>query len=145
MILSKTEEYAIKAAVFIAHKSISEERTNLKEISEEIDSPEAFTAKILQTLVRHKIINSTKGAGGGFSIDYSKAKKVKLIDIVTALDPLYDKKGCVLGLSQCSESNPCPIHHKYKPVKAEILSLLRKTSLQELSENYEKGLSYLKN
>lgn len=145
MILSKTEEYAIKAAVFIAHKSLQDERTNLKEISEEIDSPEAFTAKILQTLVRHRIINSVKGAGGGFSIVAQMTKKIKLIDIVVALDPLYDKKGCVLGLSHCSEVNPCPIHHKYKPVKAKILELLRKTSLFELSENYEKGLSYLKN
>ena len=66
---SKACEYGIKATIFIASNSYEKQRVSLKEIAKEIDSPEAFTAKILQNLVRHKIINSVKGAYGGFEIE----------------------------------------------------------------------------
>ena len=33
-----------------------------------VDSPIAFTAKILQVLVKNNILKSTKGVGGGFMI-----------------------------------------------------------------------------
>jgi Rrf2 family iron-sulfur cluster assembly transcriptional regulator len=50
----------------------------LKGISKEIDSPIAFTAKILQTLVKNNIINSVKGSTGGFEADLKKIKKNKI-------------------------------------------------------------------
>ena len=69
---SKACEYGIKATIFIAIKSCEDKRVNTKEISQEINSPAAFTAKILQALVRHKVIDSVKGPHGGFQI-----KKIK--------------------------------------------------------------------
>ena len=63
---SKACEYGIKAAIFIATKSYEGVRVSPKEIAENISSPQAFTAKILQSLVRHNIVNSVKGAYGGF-------------------------------------------------------------------------------
>ena len=63
---SKACEYAIKASIYIAISSLEGKRVTPKQISEEIDSPTAFTAKILQALVRNNIVNSVKGAYGGF-------------------------------------------------------------------------------
>ncbi|MET0760542.1 MAG: transcriptional regulator, partial [Flavobacterium sp.] len=46
---SKTCEYGIRASIFIASQSYQNNRIGLKDIAKKIDSPEAFTAKILQT------------------------------------------------------------------------------------------------
>jgi Rrf2 family iron-sulfur cluster assembly transcriptional regulator len=54
---SKACEYGIRAAIYIAQQSMQNRKSGLKEIAEAIASPEAFTSKILQTLVRHKVIN----------------------------------------------------------------------------------------
>ena len=68
MIFSKACEYGIRASIYIAQQSLNDERASLKDISREIGSPEAFTAKILQTLVKNKIIDSIKGSHGGFEV-----------------------------------------------------------------------------
>ena len=65
---SKSCEYAIRATIFIASKCCENRKVGLKEIADAIDSPTAFTAKILQKLSKNKIINSTKGVNGGFEI-----------------------------------------------------------------------------
>jgi Rrf2 family iron-sulfur cluster assembly transcriptional regulator len=145
MIFSKACEYGIKAAIYVAEQSISENRASLKGISKEINSPEAFTAKILQTLVKHNIINSVKGATGGFEADLKKIKKIKLIEIVIAIDGTLHESKCVLGLNQCSELHPCPVHNKYKHIKKDILAMLEKTTLAEMSTSVIEGLSCLKN
>jgi len=145
MIFSKAIEYGIKACVYVAQQSMNGYRSNLKEISEHIDSPEAFTAKILQQLVKRGIIHSIKGAGGGFALELKEMKKTKLADIVLALDAGFMDSTCVLGLKHCSETNPCPVHHKYKGIKKETLHLLKTTTLLEMSTNLDKGLAYLRN
>ena len=83
---SKACEYGIKAAIYIAVNSAENKRVSPKEISENIDSPQAFTAKILQALVRHNIITSVRGAYGGFEIDKTKIETTKLSQIVYAID-----------------------------------------------------------
>ncbi|MCB0485648.1 MAG: Rrf2 family transcriptional regulator, partial [Flavobacteriaceae bacterium] len=66
---SKACEYAIRATLYISIKSIEGSRLGIKEIAKEIDSPEPFTAKILQTLSREGIISSIKGPNGGFFLE----------------------------------------------------------------------------
>lgn len=145
MIFSKACEYGIKAAVYIAEQSTVGNRASLKGISKEIGSPEAFTAKILQTLVKHNIISSVKGAMGGFEADVKKINKTKLAEIVYAIDGSSHDGKCVLGLNHCSESQPCPVHNKYKHIKKEILQMLEKTTLAEMSNSLIEGLSCLRN
>lgn len=83
---SKACEYGIRSAIYIANASMDKNRVSVKEISEEINSPVAFTAKILQQLTKAKIIFSSKGSKGGFQIPKSQIKKIKLRQIVQAID-----------------------------------------------------------
>lgn len=144
MIFSKACEYGVKATVYVAQKSLNQERCSMKDISKEIDSPEAFTAKILQKLVKAKIINSVKGASGGFEVGIKEMKKIKLTDIVIAIDGELNEKVCVLGLKKCSEDHPCPVHNKFKHIKKDVLSMIHNTSLAEMSNSVEAGLACLK-
>ncbi|MEW4923890.1 Rrf2 family transcriptional regulator [Algibacter sp. 2305UL17-15] len=141
---SKACEYGIKAAIFIATKSYEGVRVSPKEIAKEIDSPQAFTAKILQALVRNEVVSSVKGAHGGFEIDVNKIKSIKLSQIVNAIDGDNIYNGCGLGLHTCDENHPCPVHDKFKVVRDELKFMLENTSLEELALNIKSGASFLK-
>ncbi|WP_369994274.1 Rrf2 family transcriptional regulator [Winogradskyella sp.] len=141
---SKACEYGIKAAIFIAVNSSENKRVTPKEISKEIDSPQAFTAKILQALVRHEIVNSVRGAHGGFEMDKGKIATTKLSQIVYAIDGDNIYKGCGLGLHTCNENHPCPVHDKFKIVREELRDMLEHTTLEQLALDIKSGASFLK-
>ncbi len=141
---SKTCEYAIRATIFIAAESYKDQRVGLKDIAIKIDSPEAFTAKILQTLVKHHVINSTKGPTGGFDIPKDLIAQIKLAQIVSAIDGDAIYNGCAIGLKQCSESHPCPVHNKFKTIRQELKHMLCTTTLEELALGIKSGSTYLK-
>jgi|UniRef100_UPI00404AAAFD Rrf2 family protein len=141
---SKACEYGIKASIFIAINSYEGKRVSPKEIAKEINSPQAFTAKILQALVRHKVINSVKGAYGGFEINKNELKDIKLSQLVKAIDGDNIYNGCGLGLEKCDENHPCPVHDKFKNVRGELKFMLENTSLEELALNIKSGISFLK-
>lgn len=141
---SKACEYGIRASIFIAVNSFEGRRVSPKEIAAEIDSPAAFTAKILQALVRHHVINSVKGAYGGFEIDKASIKDIKLSDIVDAIDGDSIYKGCGLGLKACDEEKPCPVHDKFKVVREELKAMLESTNLETLAFDLKVGDTFLK-
>ena len=137
-------EYGIKASIFIAINSRDGRRVSPKEIAKEIDSPQAFTAKILQDLVRANIINSVKGAYGGFEIDKKDISNIKLSQIVNAIDGDKIYNGCGLGLHTCDEEHPCPVHDKFKIVRSELKNMLENTNLEQLALDIQSGASFLK-
>lgn len=141
---SKACEYGIKATIFVAKQSLEGKRTNLKEISGAIASPEAYTAKILQSLVKNQIIYSTKGVNGGFEMDSQQFKTLKLHTIVVAIDGNDLLTGCVLGLTECSDKNPCPMHEKYLALKKHIGTILHNTSISELVDGINFNFDVLK-
>ncbi|WP_430613522.1 RrF2 family transcriptional regulator [Flavobacterium sp. JP2137] len=141
---SKTCEYAIRATIFIAAESYRDQRVGLQDIAIKIDSPEAFTAKILQTLVKHKVINSTKGPSGGFDIPKDLIAQIKLAQIVSAIDGDAVYNSCAIGLKQCSEVQPCPVHNKFKNIREELKKMLCTTTLEELALGIKSGSTYLK-
>ena len=62
---SKATEYALRATIFIAQNSSEEKKVGIQTIAKAIDSPQSFTAKILQLLTRdNKIISSAPGRHG---------------------------------------------------------------------------------
>ena len=141
---SKACEYGIKASVYIIDSSLKNQKVSMKEVAKAIDSPEAYTSKILQQLTRSNIIKSEKGPTGGFSIDKDKIEQLDLSMIVSAIDGDSIYNECGLGFHQCNESKPCVIHHQYKSIRGDLKTMLENTLLVDLSEDIEKGLSFLK-
>lgn len=141
---SKACEYGIKAAIYVAVQSLEDKRVSLKDIAKEIDSPVAFTAKILQQLVRSHVMNSVMGPTGGFQIEKRKIDEIKLSQIVDAIDGEAIYKGCGLGLKECNARKPCPVHDKFAKIRDELKDMLENTSLYELATGLEVGLTFLK-
>ncbi|PZF71698.1 RrF2 family transcriptional regulator [Taibaiella soli] len=142
-IFSKTCEYAMRAVFYVASNTADGSRVGLKEIAAEIDSPEHFLAKILQDLCRKGIIDSAKGPNGGFFAD-AKTMTRPLSDIVSAVDGDAIFTGCGLGLSQCSEINPCPLHAEFKKVRNQITHMLTTTTIGQFNKQLLNGKISLK-
>ncbi len=133
---SKTCEYAVRAVIFIAQQTKDGGKVGIRDIAKGIDSPEYFIAKILQELSRKGLLQSTKGPNGGFYLDKT-AMKHSLADIVKAVDGDNIFLGCGLGLKQCSESHPCPIHHEFKKIRKQLAQMLEKAKVGTFTAELE--------
>ncbi len=140
--LSLTCKTAIKAVIYLASKFDSGEKTGIKEIASYIDGSEHTVGKMLQTLVKAEVINSSKGPTGGFYMN-AKQKNKSILAIVEAIDGKDVFKQCGLGLSKCSATHPCPIHDDYKRVRDLFEKLCREKKVSDLCEPVNDGLAYL--
>lgn len=140
---SKTCEYALRALIFIAQQSKNEGRVGIKEISKNISSPEYFIAKILQDLSRKGFVQSAKGPNGGFYMD-AKNLNTSIADIVKEMDGDKLFTGCGLGLDQCSETHPCPIHNQFKSIRNDLRIMLETSKIQMFADNLDLKLTHLK-
>lgn len=137
--------YGIRAIVCLAACGSKEEgRLNLKEVAKRTDSPEAFTAKVLQQLSRAGLVRSVKGPNGGFEITTEEAKKVRLSHVVAAIDGDAIYTGCALGLHQCDAAKPCPLHDHFLGIREDLRRMLERTSVHDLMSGLRDGDTFLK-
>ncbi len=141
---SKACEYGIRAAIHIGHQSKSGNRISLKAVAKAIDSPVAFTAKILQSLANDNLIISTKGPKGGYEISDNKSSEISLLKIVEAIDGDKIYNGCGLGLKQCNKWQPCPLHDRFVAIRNELKKMLATTSIKDVTEGMHDGVFFLK-
>ena len=140
--LSLTCKTAIKAVIYLASKFETGEKAGIKEIAEYINASEHTVGKMLQTLVKEKVINSLKGPTGGFFIT-AKQINQPIINIVVAIDGLDVFNQCGLGLSKCSATHPCPMHDDYKVIRDQFREMCRQKKVSDLCESVNEGLAYL--
>lgn len=140
--LSVTCKTAIKAVIYLASKFKSAEKAGIIEIAKYIDASEHSVGKLLQTLVKENIINSSKGPTGGFYISKEQIK-LPIIVIIEAIDGKEIFKECGLGLSKCSSTHPCPIHNDYKGGRDLMEKLFRSKKIADLCEPVNNGFAYL--
>lgn len=140
---SKTCEYAIRALIYIAQHSKDGAKISIKDIALGIDSPEHFIAKILQQLGKKGFVKSIKGPNGGFYMERDELK-LNLADVVREIDGERLFTGCGLGLKECSESHPCPIHDDFIKIKLNLTILLESSQIQFFVDNLDLKLTFLK-
>ena len=136
--LSKSTEYAMRALVFVQLCNWERKRPSVGEIAKEIEAPEAYTAKILQTLTKNKLLNSMKGRGGGFFFKENQSS-LTLYDVIHVVegDACFHK--CGFGLRQCNDDNPCPFHEKYKVLRDGFFEIVKTETIISLSEKILHG------
>lgn len=128
----------------MARQSINGHKVSIVEVANAIQSPLAYTSKILQQLKRFGCICSDKGRRGGFYIKSENLETLKLITVVEAIDGSYGYSNCVLGLAECGEHKPCPLHHQFKKVRNDLRKVLGKTTIKSLALGLEKSNTFLK-
>jgi len=141
----KATEYALRSVIYLARKSSKEKKVGLSEIAKAIDSPQSFTAKILQLLTKdNKVVSSARGPNGGFFLA-EKAGKLPVSSILEAVGENEILKKCVLGLKLCSEAKPCPMHAQYKVIKEKLRMLFEEKTIQQLAEEMATDATFINN
>lgn len=114
----------------------------VQEIAGAIDSPIAFTSKILQQLARANLVFSMRGPHGGFSkLEHGE---VTLMDIIHATDGEKITHKCILGFGDCSVQHPCALHFKFAEIRVKLNQVLSDASMKELGELVGGGKVFLK-
>ena len=121
--------------VYIAGKSNNEEKIGIKQISKDLGLPSPFLAKILQSLAKQKILRSSKGPHGGFSLT-NDSKDIFLIDVVKAIDGEDVFSKCVLHNDNCKCSDRgktvCTLHDDYVKERSKIEKVFETKTVQNL-------------
>jgi len=140
--LTNAAKYAIRAVLYLTEKVETKEKLSGKDISKNLDIPDAFIAKLLQKLVKAKVVSSTKGPNGGF---YMSEKNLKnhINDIILAIDGRDIFEGCFMGLPVCSDENPCPIHHIVAPFKDQLQNKFQKLTILDFTKEIKLNGTHL--
>lgn len=113
---------------------------DLNEIAVGQNIPKHFLSKILQLLVKHKLLVSMKGPTGGYKLN-RPPDEICLIEIVEAIDGLDIFKQCGIGFRKCNPDKPCPIHTDYKKIRDRVYKLFEEKTLVTLNEEIKNGQS----
>lgn len=141
---SKACEYALRATIYIAQQSAQGQRLSVDEVADNIDAPRSFTAKILQQLNKGNIISSVKGPNGGF---YMAEDQVALPvwDVLVTMNEDERLIKCVIGLNECSDRKPCPMHDRYKFIKQQLTELFKEKAIKDLAKETGKKKVFIRN
>ena len=125
--ISQTAEYALRAMVFLAMRNSA---ATGQEIAETTRVPAGYLSKIMQQLVKGKLVNSQRGIGGGFVLS-RKPIEISILDVVNAVDPIDRIKSCPLGI-QSHGFNLCPLHKRLSEATAHVEAAFAASNLNEL-------------
>ena len=134
----------MRSIVFVAKNASKDAKIGIKMIAEELDLPTPYLGKILQKLTGGNILEGVKGPKGGFYLK-EECKDVKLIRIIEEIDGLEFFSKCGMGMHECSETHPCPLHDDLKIFRDGLWSLYSSKSIRDMVDSIERGASFIKN
>jgi Rrf2 family protein len=127
-LLSQTVEYALRAVVYLARESPAARTAD--EIAAATLVPRAYLSKILQGLVRAKVLVSRRGVGGGLAL-VQLPKDLTILDVVNAVEPIVRIRSCPLGLATHG-TRLCALHRRLDGALASVERAFAQSTLADL-------------
>ncbi len=135
MLFTKAGEYALLASALIARDT---KPIGVDSLSSTLGISKSFLAKILQNLAKNSILDSYKGAKGGFTLA-KKPSEISIYEIIKACD---ETSGVVFACSdgdKCCPNTPqkeksCIVWRLLNEVQTRVDDLLQATKLSDLLE-----------
>ncbi|MCW5823699.1 MAG: Rrf2 family transcriptional regulator [Cyanobacteria bacterium TGS_CYA1] len=127
---SQTAEYALRAITFMSMHS--DRPFSVIEIAEKTQIPQAYLAKVLQSVSRAGLVKSKRGLNGGFMLSIPP-EQMTILDVINAVDPIIYGERCPLGLEMHGNSL-CSIHEKLRIAYSTIEEIFSKTKISDLLE-----------
>lgn len=126
--LSQTVEYALRAATYLA--TAPQQPRTVDQIAEVTHVPVAYLSKVLQQLAREGIVSSRRGTGGGFTLARNPSK-LRILEIVQAVEPIQRIRTCPLGLPSHGR-RLCPLHKRLDNALADMERAFAASTLAEI-------------
>ncbi|HYA88944.1 MAG TPA: Rrf2 family transcriptional regulator [Nitrospirota bacterium] len=132
MLITRETDYAIRCILYLAH--YHDRIASVKEIARAMHIPKSFLAKILQRLVRNGILESIRGAQGGFRLTM-KPSEISLLTIMEAIQGRAVINICAIDSKRCRMSSTCAVHPVWVDIRKEVEARLKKQSIAGLVRN----------
>lgn len=131
MQITRASDYAVRVMIHLAGLA---PRTTIRqsELSKATDVSGHFLSKVLQQLVRSRLIRSQRGSGGGYSLAVP-ANSVSLLDVVQAMEGPVRLNQCIEEGPSCERKMWCPAHQVWAEAQAEIVRVLGRASMERLA------------
>jgi len=133
MIINKKFLHAIEAILYISIHS-SHAPISAKEITKRQGIPSRYLEKILQELVRQKILKGTRGPNGGYALGKEK-RNILLIDIYNAVLIIENNKKEEVDTKMRSKI----INPFMKNITNEIINSFKLTSIHDLYKKIDEA------
>jgi Rrf2 family protein len=108
-----------------------------KDIADLYRIPLPLLSKVLQTLVRHGILNSEQGAAGGYRLARDP-REINALEIIRSIDGPIILTHCFTEHAphfDCDQSQSCPVRQPLRKVHEGILQLLSNITVADLSSD----------
>jgi Rrf2 family protein len=131
MQLTRAADYAVRVMIHLAGLP-SGTRVSLQALAQAADVPEQFLSKVLQTLARHRLIQSRRGASGGFELA-ADPERVSLFDVVEAVEGPFRLNLCLGPGVGCERSSWCAAHVVWARAQEVLEAELREATIARLA------------
>ncbi|HHK42961.1 MAG TPA: Rrf2 family transcriptional regulator [Planctomycetaceae bacterium] len=125
--ITQTVEYALRAMVTLAFRP--QKAMTVQEIANVTRAPAPYLSKLMQGLVRARLVRSRRGQGGGFTLA-GNPEEITIWDIVQAVDPIERIEHCPLEIK--GHSSLCALHRRMDDAIASVEAAFRKSTLAEM-------------
>jgi FeS assembly SUF system regulator len=139
--LTRKTDYALVALAYLSRLATDGGRTaSAREIADQSHLPLPKLMNILKELARAKLVNSTRGSAGGYSLA-SEPQSITLVEILTALEgPIRFTNCCgsdlpVLGQAACDRAEHCTIQNPIHKLHDRLSDFLHSVTLADLVED----------
>ena len=129
--LSKKADYALIAMRHLALRADAGS-ASAREIAEQFDIPVELLAKVLQRLVRQRLLVSQQGTRGGYVLARA-ARQISVADVIQAIDGPVAVTACASDTESCDQFDKCNIRDPLWRIKDRILTALAACSIEELA------------
>ena len=133
MLVTRKADYAIRSLLVLARAP--DEPMSASEIGEKGQIPEFFVGKILHTLARAGLVDSERGARGGYRLA-RPAESIHLLGILEAIQGEPVINTCAVASDRCSLSQGCPVHPVWVDLRREVEARLRVMDLATLARTH---------
>ncbi|HOX37203.1 MAG TPA: Rrf2 family transcriptional regulator [Candidatus Brocadiia bacterium] len=134
-LLRQDTDYAMRILVVMAQRK--DQTRTASELARISNVPLPYSHKILKRMQKAGLLVCKRGATGGFRLAM-EPKEITLAQVIEAIQGPVAVSRCLLGEGICPRQGECRISAKLSELQAELLRLLRETTLLDVLGEFEK-------
>jgi Rrf2 family protein len=128
--LSRTGLYALQATLHLAQQP-NGAPVAAQAIARHLVIPPNYLAKVLHRLAREGVLESVRGAHGGYRLARDPLR-LSVARVVAPFDEFLPGNKCLMGSRPCDPGAPCPAHECWARWTSTARGMLDETTVAEL-------------
>jgi Rrf2 family protein len=133
-LLTKNTDYAVRALMQLATEP--GRYLSATEIANREKIPAQFLKRLLQTLIRGKLLSSKEGVGGGVQLA-KKPSAIRVIDVITLFQGEFQISACMFRKKVCPNRATCVLRRRVKAIEDRLVAEFEGITIQKLLEDLQ--------